>query len=70
MYTNQFSDISGQHAATQRYDAGFGYRRGRYTIDVLVKNIFDEEQVVNAIAPGSNLLAPPRELWVGLTARF
>jgi len=70
MYSNQFTDIATQHAATQRYDAGFGYRRGRYSIDVLVKNIFDEEQVVNAIAPGSNLLAPPRELWVGLTARF
>jgi iron complex outermembrane receptor protein len=70
MYSNQFTDIATKHAATERYDAGFGYRRGRYSIDVLVKNIFDEEQVVNAIAPGSNLLAPPRELWVGLTARF
>jgi outer membrane receptor protein involved in Fe transport len=69
-YSNQFTEIATKHKATQRYDAGATYSWDRYTIDVLVKNVFDELQVINAIAPGSNLLAPPRELWVSLNARW
>jgi hypothetical protein len=69
-YSNQFTDIATKHAATQRYDVGGTYSWDRYTVDVLVKNVFDELQVVNAIAPGSNLLAPPRELWVSVSARW
>jgi outer membrane receptor protein involved in Fe transport len=69
-YTNQFTTIATKHAGTERYDVGVSYSWDRYTVDVLVKNVFDELQVVNAIAPGSNLLAPPRELWVSLNARW
>ncbi len=69
-YSNQFTDIATKHAATQRYDVGRTYSWDRYTVDVLVKNVFDELQVVNAIAPGSNLLAPPRELWVTVSTRW
>ena len=69
-YTNQFTEIASKHSASQRYDAGVSYSWDRYTVDALVKNVFDELQVVNAIAPGSNLLGPERQLWVSLNARW
>jgi iron complex outermembrane receptor protein len=69
-YANQFTDIATRHKASQRYDAGAVYTFDRYTIDVLVKNVFDQLQVLNAVAPGSNTLGPERELWVSVGARW
>ena len=69
-YGNQFTDVATQHAASQRWDAGATYSWDRYTIDALVKNVFNERQVINAVAPGSNTLGPDRELWVSVSARW
>ena len=69
-YGNQFTDVATQHPASQRFDAGAVYTWDRYTIDALVKNVFDEVQVINAVAPGSNTLGPKRELWVSVSARW
>lgn len=69
-YANQFVEIANKHPASARYDFGPSYTWDRYTVDVLVKNVFNQLQVLNSVAPGSNLLGPPREFWVSLSARW
>jgi len=69
-YANQFTEIANKHPSSARYDVGPSYSWDRYTVDVLVKNVFNQLQVLNSVAPGSNLLGPPREYWVSVSARW
>lgn len=64
-----FTEITNKHPASSRFDIGPSCAWDRCTVDVRVKNVLNQLQVLNAVAPGNNLRGPPREFWVCVCAR-
>ena len=70
-YANQNTELGARHKTSVRLDTGATYDFAKkYSASFQIKNLTDATQVISAVAPGSNRLAAPRELWMTFSVRL